>query len=101
MQPDTPGDGPEPIHHDHHPELVAANARAGLVLFAIYLGLYAGFVLLSAFAPAVMALVLPGGLNVAIVYGMGLIAAAFVLALIYMQTCSRIVKRHVAKGDRR
>ena len=33
------------------PEEAARNARLGLVLFAVYLVLYAGFMLLNAFAP--------------------------------------------------
>ena len=67
-------------------------------LFGVYLVLYAGFVGLNAFAPAVMARTPFGGLNLAILYGLGLIVAAFVLALIYMALCRRIVSRHGAGG---
>ena len=83
---------------DDHPELAAANARAGLWLFALYLALYAGFVGLSAFAPGLMARAPFGGLNLAILYGMGLIAAALVLALVYMATCRRAARRHSSEG---
>ena len=59
------------------------NARAGLVLFVIYVFFYAAFVALSAFAPKVMTSEV-GGVSVAVVYGFGLILLAFVLALVYM-----------------
>jgi len=70
------------------------NARLGIGLFFIYLAIYAGFVLLSAFDPDVMAkpMDLFGGLNVAIGYGMGLILAAFVLAAVYILMCKPVVE---------
>jgi uncharacterized membrane protein (DUF485 family) len=63
------------------------NARIGLVLFAIYLVFYGGFVLLNAFSPATMESMPIAGINLAIVYGFGLIVAAFVLALLYGVLC--------------
>ncbi len=63
------------------------HARIGLRLFALYVALYAGFVGLSAFAPRVMRRAALGSLNVAIVYGFGLILAAFMLAVLYMALC--------------
>src|SRR4051812_39163671 len=65
------------------------NSRLGIVLFVIYLLIYAGFVALSAFAPGVMAKAVIGGVNLAIVYGFGLIVLAFVLAMLYMAMCRR------------
>ena len=59
------------------------NARLGLVLFFLYLLLYGGFVLLNAFWPETMEATPIAGVNVAILYGAGLIFAAFVLALVY------------------
>lgn len=61
----------------------ARNGRLGLVLFALYLLLYAGFVLLVAFGGDVMQATPVRGINVAVLYGFGLIAAAVVLALLY------------------
>ncbi len=58
-------------------------SRAGLALFAVYLALYAGFVLLNAFWPEQTEATPIAGLNVAILYGFGLMIAAIVLALIY------------------
>lgn len=65
------------------------NSRLGLALFAVYLLLYAGFVFISAFATDVMDTIVVAGLNLAIVYGFGLIVAALVLALVYGMGCRR------------
>jgi uncharacterized membrane protein (DUF485 family) len=69
--------------------LLSHNARFGLVLFFIYLLIYAGFVVISSFFPDLMAhkVEAAGGVNVAIVYGMVLIITAFVLAMVYMIGC--------------
>lgn len=63
------------------------NSRIGMVLFAVYLLLYGGFVLLNTFSPTTMEATPVAGINVAILYGFGLIIAAFVLALIYGFLC--------------
>lgn len=64
-----------------------SNARLGLWLFAAYLILYLGFVLLSAFAAQTMERPVIAGLNLAIVYGFGLIIGALVMALVYGMLC--------------
>jgi uncharacterized membrane protein (DUF485 family) len=64
------------------------NTRLGLVLFAVYLLLYGGFVLLAAFAPDLMERAPLAGVNLAIWYGFGLIVAAILLALVYGWACS-------------
>jgi len=64
------------------------NAKIGMKLFAVYLVLYGGFVFLNAFAPTTMDALPFAGVNLAILYGFGLIIAALVLALIYGQLCS-------------
>ena len=65
------------------------NTRLGLILFLIYLAFYAGFVLISAFAPEQMEAIVWAGLNLAVVYGFALIAIAFVMAMIYGVMCRR------------
>ena len=97
--PPDPHDAPPLLHDDDRPEVVAAHARAGLGLFAIYLLLYAGFMGLNAFAPGLMAWRPGAGLNLAILYGMGLIFAAVGLAFVYMAACRRIAGQH-AHGRR-
>ena len=73
-----------PAHDDHHPETVSRNARIGLGLFVVYLLLYAGFMALNAFFPHRMAEAPFGGINLAVLYGLLLIVAAFILALVYV-----------------
>jgi uncharacterized membrane protein (DUF485 family) len=63
------------------------RARYGLWLFAIYLVLYAGFMLLNVFAPATMEMTPFAGVNLAVLYGFALIAAALILALVYAWLC--------------
>jgi len=65
------------------PQTPSPNTRYALVLFAIYVALYAGFMALNAFAPHLMQQAPFGGVNLAILYGLGLIVAAVILALIY------------------
>ncbi|GMU94235.1 MAG: hypothetical protein AMXMBFR4_32930 [Candidatus Hydrogenedentota bacterium] len=74
-------------HHEDHPHVVSRNARYGLILFAVYVVLYAGFIALAVFWTPVMAMPVPGGMNVAIAYGFALIAAALALAFVYMALC--------------
>jgi uncharacterized membrane protein (DUF485 family) len=108
MKPSTPHQpaADAASHIDDHFETSAANARAGLMLFFVYLAFYAGFMGLAAFAPAAMGRPALAGVNLAIVYGMGLIAGALVVAAIYMWLCSRNAHRfhssggHQAEGGR-
>ena len=68
----------------------------GVVLFLMYAGVFGGFLWLNIFRPDLMAKTTVGerewslhGVNLNVVYGMGLILGAFLLALYYM----RLVKR--------
>jgi uncharacterized membrane protein (DUF485 family) len=74
--------------------MLPRNARIGLVLFTVYLLLYGGFVFLNAFAPDAMEATPIAGVNLAILYGFGLILAAFVMAVIYGWLC-----RHEEGGE--
>lgn len=67
--------------------MTTRNARIGLVLFTVYVVLYGGFVLLNAYSPETMEWTPIAGINLAIVYGFGLIVAALVLALLYGWLC--------------
>jgi uncharacterized membrane protein (DUF485 family) len=75
--------GGEPL-----PALTDRNTFYGLVLFGIYIVIYGLFVLLNTFWPEIMSHPVLFGVNLAVVYGMGLIFAAFVLAIIYAVLCS-------------
>ena len=61
-----------------------AASRLGLALFWVYVALYGGFMALVLARPDLLSLRPFGGVNLAIAAGMGLIAAAFVLAVAYM-----------------
>lgn len=85
-------------YHEDHSHVVNRNARYGLILFAVYVALYGGFVFLAVFRTAVMGTVMPGGANLAIAYGFALISAALVLALLYVFLCGKAVPQSAA-GD--
>jgi len=68
---------------------IERGTRLGLYLFAAYCLFYFGFMLLHAFVPSVVDIVLPGGLNLATALGLGLIIGAFVLALLYAWLCRK------------
>lgn len=69
------------------------KSKIGLWLFLVYSILYFGFILITVFAPEVMGMDV-GQLNLAIVYGLGLIVFAVILALIYSAICTKHEKRH-------
>lgn len=66
------------------------NAKLGMLHFAIYLAFYLGFVFINAFRPGWMETIVLAGLNLAIVYGFGLIIAALLLALLYGRLCRTV-----------
>ena len=69
--------------------VVAHNTRMGVILFVVYVLLYGGFMVLSAFWPEVMSKPVLRGANLAVVYGLALILAALVPALVYMKVCRK------------
>lgn len=70
----------------------SGSARVGLALFWVYVALYAGFIGLVLFRPDLLKARPLAGVNLAIVYGFGLIAGALLLAVVYMVAC-RAVER--------
>ncbi|MFM8892336.1 MAG: DUF485 domain-containing protein [Planctomycetia bacterium] len=77
----------------------SGSSRVGLVLFWVYVSLYAGFIGLVLFRPDLLGARPLAGVNLAIVYGFGLIAGAFLLAVVYMVAC-RVVERDAASRRR-
>ena len=65
------------------------KSRFGFALVWVYVLLYGGFMVLVLVRPDLLSRRPFGGVNLAIAYGMGLIAAAFVLAVIYMLARAR------------
>lgn len=64
------------------------KAALGIKLFFVYLLLYAGFTAIGVFRPELMGIRVFLGLNLAIVYGFGLIIVAIVMGWIYHMICS-------------
>jgi len=67
--------------------------RLGIYLFIVYCIVYAGFVLINAVSPKMMGLIVISGMNLAVVYGMGLIILAIVMGVIYNHMCTKAEDR--------
>ncbi len=67
----------------------AYKRRLGVILFLVYGAIYTGFVVMNLVVPALMAAILFSGLNVAVIYGFGLIVFALILALAYNRACGK------------
>jgi uncharacterized membrane protein (DUF485 family) len=66
----------------------AYKTKLGLIMFAIYVPLYLLFIFICVLKPKLMGTDI-GPLNLAIVYGFGLIIVAVIQALIYNYMCSK------------
>jgi uncharacterized membrane protein (DUF485 family) len=71
----------------------AYKTRLGVWMFVLYAIVYAGFVAINLVAPNLMEAIVLAGLNLAVVYGFGLIGFALGLALLYNAMCMREEKR--------
>ena len=81
------------MHHEPAPELgddaaSAFKTRLGLILFVIYGLVYAAFVILNTVQPRAMGIIVVAGLNLAVVYGFGLIVLGIVMGVIYNAVCT-------------
>ena len=63
--------------------------KIGIRMFLAYALVYAGFVILNTVAPKAMGLHVMFGLNLAVIYGFGLILLAIVSGLIYNHFCTK------------
>ncbi|MDO9153798.1 MAG: DUF485 domain-containing protein [Paludibacter sp.] len=66
------------------------KAKLGVIMFFIYTIVYAGFVFIGLSKPELMGLKSLGGLNIAILYGFGLIALAIIMGFIYNYFCTKL-----------
>lgn len=73
------------------------KSKLGVWMFLVYAAVYTGFVALNIISPLTMEKVIFLGLNLAVVYGFGLIVFALILALIYNQAC--IIKENELNSD--
>ena len=83
------------MHHGPAVELgkeyaTKEKSKLGLILFFVYSIVYAGFVFINTFWPKFMGLEVFSGLNVAVIYGFGLIVFAIVLGMIYNHICTKM-----------
>lgn len=76
----------------------SVKSKLGISMFILYTLVYAGFVLINVFSPSLMATDI-GSLNLAIVYGFGLIIFALILALVYNDFCTKAEKRLNAEAE--
>ncbi|MGD9126357.1 MAG: DUF485 domain-containing protein [Planctomycetia bacterium] len=73
---------------DHGEDRAAPyKMRVGVYMFILYAIVYAGFVVINTVKPVLMEKEIMLGLNLAVVYGFGLIIFALILALIYNCLC--------------
>jgi uncharacterized membrane protein (DUF485 family) len=63
--------------------------KIGVFLFIIYCIIYFGFIIINTVAPKLMELKMFLGLNLAVVYGFGLIIIAIIMGLIYNHLCTK------------
>ncbi len=66
------------------------KTRLGIILFAVYAILYASFVIIGINYTQLMGVKVIAGLNLAVVYGIGLIVLAAVMGYIYSLVCSHM-----------
>lgn len=69
------------------------KSRLGIKMFFIYAIIYAGFVAINVARPVLMEKEIVFGLNLAVVYGFGLIILALLMAVFYNFFCVKEEKR--------
>lgn len=74
-----------------------AKQKIGLILFGIYCAIYAGFVIINTLSPVTMEIIVFLGLNLAVVYGFGLIILAIIMGLAYNYICTQTENKMNAK----
>ena len=78
---------------------ISYKTRLGVWMFIVYALVYVGFILINIINPVLMEQPVIFGLNLAVVYGFGLIVLSIIMALIYNTLCVR--KEKALNGDRK
>lgn len=86
--------------------VIRQKSKLGVRLFFIYLICYAGFVALGVFNYELLSTTVFSGLNLAVVYGIGLIVFAVIMGIIYNYYCTKYEDdaekaEELKKGDAR
>jgi len=68
------------------------KTKLGITMFIVYTLVYAGFVVINAAKPSLMQEIVMGQ-TLAVVYGLGLLGFALVLAIIYNSLCNKAEAR--------
>ncbi len=68
------------------------KTRLGVWMFLAYTIVYGGFVVINAVKPSLMQVIVMGQ-TLAVIYGLGLLALALILAVIYNQLCNNAEAR--------
>ena len=84
----------EPTEKTNQRDASAVKTLLGIKLFIVYTLLYAGFVAINTIWPKTMGIEIMWGLNLAVVYGFGLIFFAIILGLIFHAMCNSIEKKY-------
>ena len=80
----------EPAVSTGRDNAIAYKTRIGVWMFWLYALIYAGFVIINVMNPVIMEAHVGAGLNLAVVYGFGLIVFALILALIYNRMSTKM-----------
>ncbi len=72
--------------------------KLGVIMFTIYAVIYAAFIAINVIKPVLMETAIFAGLNLAVVYGFGLILVALVMALFYSTACGKRERLLEAQG---
>ena len=68
---------------------IGYKTRLGAWMFFLYALVYLGFILINIINPKLMEKTIMFGLNLAVIYGFGLIILSIIMALIYNRLCVR------------
>lgn len=88
-----------PAQHSGPDPASRYKTRLGVRMFIVYCLVYAGFVFTNVLTEGqAMQVMVVAGLNLAVVYGVGLIVFALALALVYNYLCTK-KEREMADGS--
>ena len=80
----------EPAQKDDRKDnAISFKTQFGIVMFFAYALIYSGFVAINVFKPIYMEKIVMLGLNLAVVYGFGLILLALAMAVVYNHFCNK------------
>lgn len=79
----------KPAANSGQDNAIKYKKRIGAYMFVLYSFVYTGFVVINIVKPVLMEKIIFAGLNMAVVYGFGLIIFALFLALIYNFMCEK------------